>query len=624
MGRHVGVTVASDRQSHWIRANQQCRIPKRWIAFDTESRAVVRGKESVQTWRIGAAVRWRHGLKTGDHVERGIFARPRDLVAWIDEYCVKGHRTVAYAHNLGYDVRIAQLLTLLPEFGWELDWMNLDRSVSVMTWRSDHGTLVFADTYTWIPASLAAISAMTGSAKLGMPRPTASDEAWGKYCLRDAEVVYHAVSTIVSFIATRDLGNWQPTGAGMAYTMWRHKFMRHKVLVHDDVDALDAERAAMHTGRAEAWKHGTIYGRKWVELDMRNAYLTIASESDMPCKLKFKTGAISVSQYKSGRPYYRINATCVVYTSSPVVPYYTGTRTVWPVGRFTTVLWDTEIDALLDSGAEVKITSARYYTRAPILATWGQWILEQLTADPQDVPGVVQMWLKHCGRALIGRIALRVARWELYGANPQAFTGVTHTTDPDTGQTHRMLHVGDRTLVESSREEGRDSLPQVTGWIMARCRALLWEAMCAAGLPEVLHVDTDSLIVSAAGVAALRRRYGPGLDDRWQVKGAWRRIDIQGPRNYRTPTRRALSGIPVKAAETERDVFEGERWHSLAADIEHGRPFAVTIEQATWHRSMKDPRRLDVPGADHETMPIIVGGDDYMVSGSSAKSGTGA
>lgn len=91
------------------------------------------------------------------------------------------------------------------------------------------------------------------------------------------------MSQLLSYIGENDLGNWQPTGSGMAYATWRHKYLDHKVLVHDDADALTAERTAMHTGRAEAWRHGRVTGGPWTEIDMCNAYCRIGAECDLPC-----------------------------------------------------------------------------------------------------------------------------------------------------------------------------------------------------------------------------------------------------------------------------------------------------------------------------------------------------
>lgn len=615
--------VQADRTAHWIKLNHQNRVPKRWIALDTESVSSRNGDTETQTWSMGAAIRWRTDLKTGDAAESATFTDPVALWQWVSEYGRKGMRTVVCAHNLGYDIRISQALTILPQLGYTLEWCNLDSNVSSMTWRSDHGTLVFLDTWTWLPLDLHTVAPLAGLRKLSMPHDRASRNRWLSYCMRDAEIVYKCVRDLQAYIIGEDLGNWQPTGAGMAYATWRHRFLTSKILVHADTGALTAERAAMHAGRAEAWRHGEILGDVWTEVDMRNAYTTIAAECDLPVKLRMRTGAISNAQYDRLCANYRVLARADVDTCLPCVPMHRSGRTLWPAGRFQTWLWDTEVQIARESGASISVREAYVYTRAPVLSQWAQWVLSVLRDADSTVSPVVRTWLKHCSRALIGRIALRCPQWELFGGNPEAITGITHVTDVTTGQTSRMLHIGDRTFSETARAEGRDSLPQITGWIMAECRARLWRAMTDAGLDEIAHVDTDSLIVSRRGYVALRAARTATWADHWQPKGSYRRMIIHGPRNYRADRVRKVAGVPRRAEETLPNLFHGERWLSLSTDLSALRAGSVTIEDARWALTRSDPRRADAPGVATRTVAYAVAASADVSPSSSASVGDG-
>src|SRR5258708_29576540 len=119
-----------------------------------------------------------------------------------------------------------------------------------MEWRSAKGTRVLADRWTWLPVMLSSIAPSAGLQRLPMPADTASRASWEKYCMRDADITYRIVTELLDYIRSENLGNWQPTGAGMAYATWRHRFLRHKVLVHAEETALEAQRAAMPPGPA--------------------------------------------------------------------------------------------------------------------------------------------------------------------------------------------------------------------------------------------------------------------------------------------------------------------------------------------------------------------------------------
>lgn len=601
-GKRAG--VSNVRTSHWIKGNEQSRIPKRWITFDTESRTQKGKDEETQSWRIGAAVRWRRDLKSGQAVESCIFDDPSSLWIWVTDFCRSETRTVITAHNLGFDIRIAQALEILPRLGWRLDWSNLDRTVSTMIWRGERGTLVFSDLFTWLPYPLREIGGWLSLDKGTMPNDEGLRDDWGNYCLRDADIVRLAVSTIVDYIEQEDLGNWQPTGAGSAYSMWRHRFMTEKALVHDDTAVLGMEREAMHTGRAEAWRHGTVRGGGWHEVDMKSAYTWIASDCSIPAKLKYTGARLTIEQYRTLNKFYAICARVVVKTESPVVPMHNGERTLWPVGEFKTTLWDVEIDEVLNAGGTVHIESYATYVRKPILQKWAEYVLAIVTGDNPVSNEIIRRWIKHTGRALIGRLSLRIPSWEYYGENVEQITGISHNVDIESGVTQKMLHVGHDVFLQTERAEADSSMPQITGWIMAECRARLWRAMNIAGLDNIAHVDTDCVLVNDEGLKRIKAHYGDGFDILWQVKGRWTRLDIHGPRNYKTGRDRKISGVPKKAKEVEPGKFTGELWLSLSADMEAGRSGTVTIRQGEWNVRMTDPRRLDAPGVAGHTIAI--------------------
>ena len=595
-------------------------MPPRMVAFDTESKISHDGDVEVQEWRVGCAIRWRTDLKSGDRAEGRVFDTPEAFWEWVSEWTRKGTRTVVWAHNLGHDVRISRMFEILPLYGYHLDWCNLDRNISSATWRSDHGTIVLADSWTWIPLPLNIIAPQVGMVKYEMPRGNAAREEWARYCMQDAEILYHVVSVLMGYITSEHLGNWQPTGAGMAYTTWRHRFMEHKVLCHDDNAALEAERHAMHTGRAEAWRHGKLYGEKWTEVDLRNAYVSIAASTEVPRKLHMHHGAISIRQFQQLRDNFAVLCRVTVRIENPATPCRINGRVYWPTGTFDTWLWDCELSQAIEYGAEVVIHECYTYVRAAVLGGWAKWTLSILYGTGDSVSPIVRTHIKHCARALIGRLSLRTPSWEQFGRNDERITGISYVTYPDTGKTHRLLHVGDDVLIETGRTEGKDSLPMITGYIMATCRTMIWEAMNVAGLENVAHVDTDSILVNATGLDRMQHHYALSFERLWSVKGTYRTLEVHAPRSYFRGGERVTSGIPRKAQQVAPGTYEGERWSALAADLADGHAGQVRVTPATWHLNTTDPRRGSTPGActltvayDAATLSSANGSDESSV-----------
>ena len=579
------------RTPHWVKPNSQERIPHRWIVADTESHRVPAVDGECQTLRCAVAVRWRDDLATGEHEEWADFTDAGQFWRWVTSYCFTHGRTTLAFHHAAYDLGLLNAFTWLPALGWDLVWCNLDRDVSVVTWRGPGGTLVVWDTYTWTGQALETLAPMTGIMKPKLPADDDSAEAWLARCTADVRITAAVVRQLLAFIRAEHLGNWQPSGAGMGHTAWRHRFYEHKVLVHDDADALAAEREAMHAGRAEAWWHGRPTGGPFTEWDMAMSYPAIAAECLVPAKLWDHDVKPSRRVHEWALEHFRVLARVDVRIPVPCVPARLDGRVCWPVGQFSTVLWDNELALVRQSGGHYRVHEQWRYTRKPVLASWAAWSIAQCLLEPPAISLVAKTWVKHQSRAVIGRMGLRTPSWEPYCRNwITGYTGLSflHEEGRDVA---RLMHVGTHVWREGPRAEAQQSVPQITSWIMAEARARLWAATLAAGQDHVLHVDTDSVICDAVGSAALERAVASGLPGHWRRKETWPRLDVTGPRHYAAPGRRQVPGVPRRAEQAAPGVYEGEVWDSLARALSEGRTGEVRVRLRTWRPARVDHRR---------------------------------
>lgn len=579
------------RRCHWIRPNETERFPHRWIVADTEGLSEYRKGTEIQTLRCVDAVRWRDDLKTGEHEEWHASESAQELWQWVDEYCRGGHRTVLWLHNVSYDLRTLDAFRILPALGWQLEWCNLARDVSVVSWRSDHGTLVIADTYTWCPKPLADLSGMVGIGKPPLPKTSNALAKWHARCRADVLITRQVVRELLAFVKGQHLGNWQPSGAGMGYAAWRHRFYTDRVLVHDDAPALAAEREAMHAGRAEAWWHGKAVKGPFTEWDMNMSYPRIAAECDVPVKLFAHDDKPSAAVHKWAMKHWTVLARVRVKTDKPVVPCHHDNRVIWPVGEFDTVLWQPELELITQTGGSYTVYEQWRYNAAPALREWAKWSMFMVNQPDSVITPVQRVFVKHQARAVIGRLGLKHSTWEEWGANPFGWCGVTDYVDGDSGQTARMLHVGDKTMIETAVREADSSLPQITGYIMSEARVRLWVAAELAGFDTVLHVDTDGMIVDRRGDAALGEYAEAQLRGGWRRKERFGQLTVTGPRHYQATGRRVIPGVPLAAAESKPGEFKGVVWQSLSNALANGSPAAVQLFDRTWKPKVFDGRR---------------------------------
>lgn len=598
----VATTMAPDRQFHWLKPNHATRSPHRWTVMDSETHAEKAWYGEVQTFRLAVVRRW--------HDERGKVAGmatqvcddPESVWEFITQWCRKGATTVLWCHNLDFDLQVTRAFEILPQLGWRMVWCNLDQQVSMAKWTRDGATLKMADTNAWVAKPLATVGAMLGVGKPDLPAEDESREAWERRCVADVEITTCLVMALIDYIRDNQLGNMQFSGAGMGYAMWRHKYLDHQVLVHANEGAILAERAAMHTGRAEAWRHGTYTGEPLYEWDLTNAYTIIARDCNLPRQLLKEDSDPTPGRYSRWADKWALLAKVEITTELPCVPAQEDGRIVWPVGTFTTWLWDCEIEMARKEGAAITLLHVYAYYRGPIMKRWAEHTLDVLHGDHPEIHDVVKLWYKQQARSVIGRCGVKYTCWENSGPDHIGMTGLS-TASRDGGETtFRLLHVGGELWEETGQQEGRDSMPMIPSWIAAQCRVRLWRAMSVATLEDVYYVDTDSLIVNEDGHTRMLgfAHLHPELG--WRVKGTYRRAEIHGPRQIVLEREQRISGVPKKAQRTGPARFEGEVWQRAAAGLAGGRLGEVRVSERKWHINWTDRRRRQL--ADGTTEPL--------------------
>lgn len=593
--------MAGGAAVHYLRHNAQSKQSRRHIFVDTEARISYGDSQQTQSWLCGVA----RYLDTDTRRKTPLmydseYGSPRALWDDVSDFTRPNSRTILWAHNLAYDLRISRALEILPPMGWSLRAIVLDSLSCWAKFTRDSHTLVCADFTSWASDPLSRIGAYLNIGQ--EPLPTDPDDIRGmfKRCQRDVEILYAAVTSTLEWLQTNDLGNLQITGAGQAWTAFRHRFMTDKILVHDDQAARTAERRAIWTGRTEAWKHGTFTGRGLQEFDLTRAYATIARDCALPTVYVGKLPRASRANFSRWTETRRLLCDVSVSTSCPAVPTAHNDRILWPVGQFRTTLWDCEIQLLLDRGARVRIHRTYVYTSTKCLSVWAEWILAQLDTENAGASPLQKRILKAWSRSLIGRFALQYRSWAPMGTADSADLYLAKLAGKRERKGAAMLHVGDELLELGAMTEGENSLPQLTGYVTAMCRVRLWELMETAGLDHVYYVDTDSIITDATGGDRLRSRIRADGAYGLMHKRSIGRLELQGPRQLTVDGERRHSGVPKRAIPTGSDEVRGEVWEGFGEALRHGRTGKVLVYERTFKLNGSDHRRRPLPDGDTE------------------------
>lgn len=589
-----------NKTGHYLRPNEANRYPRRIICLDSEAR--IRPQLRGERHSFKLAVATYDNLENESAMECEHFHNATDLWQWVESKTGKRKRVVLWAHNLGYDLRITQALIVLPMLGWHLQALSFGYRSCWAKWSKESRHLTMVDFISFIPRSLDRIATEIGMQKNPLPGDDAPEVEWLERCKQDALILRAAVMQTLNWLEESDMGSFRMTGAAQSTAAFRHKFLqRRTLLVHNNADALEAERKAAWTGRCEVWKHGKT-SEALYEWDYQLAYATIAQNAELPVALVTDRHSLTEMQWRGLRSMYRILSEVKVETKAPVVPTDNGDRIFWPTGRFKSVLWDEEIELALAEKSKVEIGRSWLYRKRPLLSEWATWIIESLEGENPITDPLARILVKSWSRQLIGRFGLRYPKWNQFGTSPVSDLFYMPFLDVNTRERGVMFQVGNDLLEQAALFDAAEAAPAIMSSIMASARIRLWNTMRAIGLRHIYYVDTDSIILDYSGTRRLQRLHKkfPGL----RLKGQHIGGEFKAPRSIQLGEETRIAGLP-KISTRAGGTFLGLVWQSMTQSLTERHGDSVDIRYLNFDLKGEDYRREHIEGG--ETRAYAIG-----------------
>ena len=574
------------RRAGPIPANTECRTPKRVIALHCETIKTKRGTGYVQTFRSATVIE-SYRLASGEWSEpvELTFDDPEALWEEITDYTRVRARTWLVSYLAGNQLRIAQAFKYLPRLGWitNPDPIVGDNMLSI-GWHNDKRSLLSVDLFSYLPHSLESI------------------EKWTISTDHRIRAIYQGFLELIELQHDYDLGNFSRTGASNSSNHFRHRHMTTRIWVHDNDDALTAERASIFTGRTEAWHIGAF--RHLDEWDLPLAYARVGLDTALPVRLLgLRTGRLPRRGPTSFLGFAHVRCTV------PVLPCRSGGpgdarggQVSWPVGEFSGWYWQDELALAEAYGAEVEVTEAYEYATAPVLSDWALWIMQSQSPHVQLSP-VQQSAAKHWGRALIGKFGAMIPDWRDGGSLDDCDLELCTEIDDRYGRGERLT-IGGRSLVSFEKRYTDNAFPALMSRVVSECRMRLWKLMCVAGLDHVFYVDTDSLFVDRIGSQNLKTFTTTGGGWGVRIKAHHDAGTILGPRQLILAGGPRVSGLPKDARELGNQMFGAQATESFRAGAGTGRSAEIMTSARTFTIRGSDSRRRHLTDGSTEAIAI--------------------
>ena len=593
------------RPAHILRPNKGSTVPVRCVFVDTETRGESRGdnvEEAVLWFGSAAFIRRRTDgkwtrPKWNEFRSAGTFWR------WVTDLCPGGTRTYLFAHNLGFDITVLDGFNELPSLGWTLTRAVVEDPPTILNWRRGTATLCGLDTLNFYPMPLAKVGAAVGLSKLPMPPRDAAPSTWSAYNRRDVEIVHRAMMEWFSFLQRHNLGNFAKTLPAQAFGAYRHRFMKHRILIDSNPRALALARASYVGARVEARWNGTIPAPAFL-YDVNSMYASVMARTHVPIWLHSHYMRPTTEELSRWLQHYEVIADVGLEVSAPALPFRGLERLCFPVGSYRAVLAGPELRYARRRGWVVEAHSAAVYDRAKIFIAYVDYFWLLRTRARLDGDAALDLVAKGFLNSLYGKFGQRGRRFEEDSRADGTKVDIWTEYDLDDGTRETYRQIGDLVQRFHTAGESHDSHPAIASTIASAARLRLWGLMTAAGLENVLYVDTDSLLVNQTGQERLRSGYiGDGLGE---LKLA-ARVDsgeIRGQKDYTINGQRHIKGIKRNARELAPGEFMQESFRGLKGQIKAGdlgRQLITTVTRKIRYR----PVTVE-PGPGVPVRPLVV------------------
>ena len=581
---------------HRIKRNHGREHPRNLVFVDTECfRNYPDGTETeaALTFRLAC---WRyvrhHGASYNDD-EMNCTEKPHVFWQWIAAKCKPKSVLWVFAHNVWFDLTMLGIKGLMNEGRIRLAskhksckaciegscqncrcWkgsVSLDPGASFASILFDGKRINFVDSFNFYRSSLECIATSHGLEKKAMPIELASIEEWKDYCSMDVDICKTAVCELIKNWYVHDLGNFQLTAPGLAFSCYRHRFMTESIVVHDNEHVRDDERAAYYGGEVGVYFKGQItqaradlYAGTGVEVrgndavyvgpiwhvDCNSLYPHVMREYLYPAMYIGTLDHPTREQLKDAMTDYCVVASLLINTKERTYPFRCDDKIWYPSGRFPTTLCTPEASYALLFGDIERVYHCHLYEKKSLFVEWVNfWSQSMIQAADTGRPADRE-FCKLMLNSLSGKFAQRYRKWKVdsrsnrleeWGKWPR------YLSSKKKWQVCRAL--GRLVQVQDGTQYADHALVAISAHITSRGRTYMRSMRTIAGDDNVLYQDTDSMFLTDAGFKRLVDSdcVDPTKVGSFKIKETILEGWIWGRQDYEADGRIVKAGLPKNA-----------------------------------------------------------------------------
>jgi predicted regulator of Ras-like GTPase activity (Roadblock/LC7/MglB family) len=537
---------------HAIKRNHGREHPRNLIFVDTEAFGTdqsLEGREHRLMFRLAVAQCVRHNGSEYIKDERMQFMRPADFWNWA--IALHNSKTVVwiFAHNLWFDMTMLGIQQMMDDGRVQLVnrhrrckacsegscksckcWkgsISLDPGASFATVIIDAKRFNLVDSFNYYRSSLEEIGESHGIVKLPMPAELDGMIKWAEYCNRDVDILQTAMCELIRNWYMCDLGNFQLTAPGLAFSCYRHRFMNHSIVPHNNKDVTNDEASAYFGGETTVFFRGRItqtgehlfdaggerrrdrepeFCGPVYHVDCNSLYPHVMREQLYPAMYLGSLDHPRPSEVEKRLGDYCIVANVRLTTSRNTYPFRCGGRTWYPTGDFWTTLCTPELRYAFTEGDVAEVALCHVYEKKPLFADWVDFWYKSKELHAATNDKAAYEFDKLLLTSLSGKFAQKKRHWRI---DSHSMPLVEWGRWPRYLKTAKRWEIcralGKLVQVQEHVDYADHALVAISAHITSAGRVYMKEIRDEISESMVLYQDTDSLFLTQHGYDSMTK-----------------------------------------------------------------------------------------------------------------------
>lgn len=554
-----------------IPKTKRLTAPNKMIFVDVESTQVNDGGAQVKhILKLGHAFLWeRPRAKRKELVKEYAFNNAFDFWQWVDNNVNQRETIYLFAHNVTFDFLVLEGFRFLPLLDFTLQSIYSKFTTTVIRFSNNRRRLVAVDTMNYFPVSLEKVAASVGMRKTDIDFSKVSDAELADHCRQDALIIYEAIKRMIAETVLSGLGSFKLTASSLSHSIYRHSFMKDKIMVSHKLEVVEFEQSAYTGGVTALSKLVQPGDPELYKLDVNSMYPSVMIDRQFPTQLIEFAGGVNTRILERFLNGYLVIARVKVNTDEAVYPMRYDTFTAYPKGEFITTLTTESLKYALEKGHIIGIEWMSVYMGAPIFKDFISEMYGRRLSASAEGDAAREMFFKSINNTLYGKFGQRRTETVRIGdADINEFC-VYDAFDGKTGEEWKELHAGGSILFIYQRGEARYTSYAIAAHITDYARGKLFELRRVAGPENVFYMDTDSLIVNAQGAKNLNPQVSPGVLGALKIEDRASFFVGFAKKDYILGDVRRLKGFDVKTKLDDTNVIKSFNNVSIMGAARH-------------------------------------------------------